>query len=409
MFSNTQVGVFTVTVRVDMSGNEEEPWWLTSVYGPKSNEEKTLFLEELEAIRDACAGPWVVAGDFNLILEETDKNNARINRRNMLGFRRVVDRLELRDIHLLGRLFTWNNECHNSTLVKLDRVLISVDWEDRFPNCFLQALSSEGSDHCPLLLQSNAAIFSKSRFHFESFWPKLEGYMEAVSQGWSCTDDTSDPFCRLDSMFRNTARHLQSWADKKIGNVRLQLILAKELILRYDRAQETRALSDEEQEFRKQLKVLCLSLASLERTIARHRSRMLPLREGDASTKFFHLHATYRRRKNHIISLQLGDNTAYDQQDKAEMLHSYFTDILGTEFARPHTLDLRALGIEQRNLDVLDLPFTEDELWSVIKELKPDKAPSPDGFTIAFYQTAWPIIKSDIMVAFTAFYAVRRR
>jgi hypothetical protein len=47
------------------------------------------------------------------------------------------------------------------------------------------------------------------------------------------------------------------------------------------------------------------------------RSRMLQLREGDASAKFFHLHATYRRRKNHIVSLQLGDNTAFSQDDKA--------------------------------------------------------------------------------------------
>lgn len=76
-------------------------------------------------------------------------------------------------------------------------------------------------------------------------------------------------------MFRNTAKHLQSWADKKIGNVSLQLILAKELILRFDVAQETRVLSDAELEFRRELEKLYLSLASLERTIARQRSRML--------------------------------------------------------------------------------------------------------------------------------------
>jgi hypothetical protein len=189
-------------------------------------------------------------------------------------------------------------------------------------------------------------------------------------------------------MFRNMAKHLQSWADKKIDNVSLQLILAKELILRFDVAQETRVLSDAELEFRRELEKLYLSLASLERTIARQRSRMLQLSEGDASTKFFHLHATYRRRKDHIVSLQLGNNTAFTQDDKTEMLHSYFSDILGTEFSRPHTLDLQALGIEQLDLSALDLPFTEEEIWWVIKELKPDKAPGPDGFTAAFYQTA---------------------
>ena len=54
-----------------MSG--EQPWWLTTVYGPQEDADKVLFLEELEAIRDDCQGPWVVAGDFNLILDPADR------------------------------------------------------------------------------------------------------------------------------------------------------------------------------------------------------------------------------------------------------------------------------------------------------------------------------------------------
>jgi exonuclease III len=99
----------------------------TSVYGPQADGDKALFMDELEAIRDACSGPWAVLGDFNLILDAADKNNARINRRNMGMFRRVVDRLKLCDMHLHGRLYTWSNERANPTLVKLDRLLASLD------------------------------------------------------------------------------------------------------------------------------------------------------------------------------------------------------------------------------------------------------------------------------------------
>lgn len=60
-----------------MSG--EQPW-LTTVYGPQDDADKVLFLEELEAIRYDSQGPSVVAGDFNLILDPTDKNNTRVNR-----------------------------------------------------------------------------------------------------------------------------------------------------------------------------------------------------------------------------------------------------------------------------------------------------------------------------------------
>lgn len=65
------------------------------------------------------------------------------------------------------------------------------------------------------------------------------------------------------------AKELQGWSSRKIDNVKEQLLLAREVVFQLDRAQDTRVLSDEETELRKQLKGLCLGLASLERTIAR--------------------------------------------------------------------------------------------------------------------------------------------
>nr|TKW10689.1 hypothetical protein SEVIR_6G182800v2 [Setaria viridis] len=135
----------------------------------------------MEAIRDACPGAWLIIGDFNLILEESNKNNARINRRNLRNFRHTVAMLELLDLHLHARSYTWSNEQDSPILIKLDHALVSVDWEEQFPNCFLQALSSDASDHCPLLLCTSAAYHPKLHFHFDCFWLKLEGYKDAIT------------------------------------------------------------------------------------------------------------------------------------------------------------------------------------------------------------------------------------
>jgi hypothetical protein len=44
-------------------------WWITVVYGPQDDAAKVAFLNELRNIRAVCPGPWLLCGDFNLILK----------------------------------------------------------------------------------------------------------------------------------------------------------------------------------------------------------------------------------------------------------------------------------------------------------------------------------------------------
>lgn len=57
---------------------------------------------------------------------------------------------------------------------------------------------------------------------------------------------------------RNVAKELQSWSAKHNGNIKLQLLEARETILWLDQAQELRTLSDVEIQLRKELKHKCL-------------------------------------------------------------------------------------------------------------------------------------------------------
>jgi hypothetical protein len=118
------------------------------------------------------------------------------------------------------------------------------------------------------------------------------------SVGWSATLYHVDPFRALDFKFRSVAKALKSWSSRRIGSVRFQLALTREVILGLDTAEESRTLSDEERRLRNELKFKCLGLASLNRTIIRQRSKLLYLAEGDANTNFFHLQACHQKRKN---------------------------------------------------------------------------------------------------------------
>ena len=117
---------------------------------------------------------------------------------------------------------------------------------------------------------------------------------------------------------KRIARQLMSWSDKKARCVKLQLMIAREVVLRLDIAMESRQLSGDERALHAKIKQAHLGLASLERTMARQRAKVAWLVEGDANTTFFHQHASYRCQKNVIRSLQVGGAVVTDHAAMAE-------------------------------------------------------------------------------------------
>ena len=68
-----------------------------------------------------------------------------------------------------------------------------------------------------------------------------------------------------------------------------------------------------------------------------------------------------------------------------ELAAEHFTELMGTPVARAHSLDLNTLNLPPIELERPETPFSEEEIWDVIKHLPPDKEPVPDGFSARFY------------------------
>jgi hypothetical protein len=159
-------------------------------------------------------------GDFNLIYRAEDKNNGNLNRAMMGRFRRLLNELNLKELPLLGRKYTWSNERSSPTLVRLDRVFHTADWETLYPNSVLQSSASLISDHCPLLLGLHELVQGKRRFHFESFWTRMEGFMDEVQQSWLQPLEGCCPLQRFAGKLMRLSKHLHSWSQKKVGNIK---------------------------------------------------------------------------------------------------------------------------------------------------------------------------------------------
>jgi hypothetical protein len=174
-----------------------------------------------------------------MIYQATDKSNGWLDRRTnekISVIRSFISRAQLQEVDLIWWHFTWSSVRDALTMERLDRVLASIDWFHQFPNHCLKALSSDCLDHCPLLLLLDAVSRAKRWFRFESFWVKIPGFVEVVEQAWLQPIVNVDPFWLLDYKLRHVAKAMQQWSGTKIGSLRLQLAMAREVILRLDEA-----------------------------------------------------------------------------------------------------------------------------------------------------------------------------
>ena len=68
--------------------------------------------------------------------------------------------------------------------------------------------------------------------------------MQTVQDAWSLVPREGKPYVVLDAKPRAVAKSLKKWSDHWIGNVKLQIGIAMEVILRSDKAMETRVLTE---------------------------------------------------------------------------------------------------------------------------------------------------------------------
>ena len=126
-------------------------------------------------------------------------------------------------------------------------------------------------------------------------------------------------------------------------------------------------------------------------------------------TQFFYTKASINYRHNHIAVLQNDDQVEVsDHAGKAAILLETYKKRLGTSQKTSTHLDLVSLFGQRQNSDIFDkleLPFTEEEIDAVVKDLPTDKSPGPDGFNNEFLKSCWDIIKGDVLKFIYDFHA----
>jgi hypothetical protein len=101
--------------------------------------------------------------------------------------------------------------------------------------------------------------------------------------------------------------------------------------------------------------------------MARQRAWTRHLGEVDACTKYFHLQACHRRRKNYLLTITHEGLTFSEEQAKAGVVYSYYNAIIGTPLLRQHRINLGVLQLPSLDLAELALPFSPAKVEAAVR------------------------------------------
>lgn len=200
--------------------NGGSPCCFTNVYVPNHYSLRDDLWEELYAIRGMWhVLPWELCGDFNVARRREEKKNCRRTSLSMLDFNDFIIFHELIDLPLKGSRFTWTSGEDNPILCRLDRFLITPDFEQKFPLSTQTALSRPISDHLPLILDTVDASLGPSPFRFEAMWFLVPGFLEKFQAWWNSLTFSRSPSSTLWFKLEALKKILSKWNREDLGNL----------------------------------------------------------------------------------------------------------------------------------------------------------------------------------------------
>lgn len=247
-------------------------------------------------------GGW---GDFNVCRYENERHNCVTRSRAMRGFSEIIQDLGIIDLPLQGAYYTWSRGEDLYQASRIDRFLISPEWNECFKVVKQVALPRVILDHKPLLLENGDWKMNPSYFKFENMWLQVDGFMKKIEEWWGSYDLNGSPDFILTQKLRLLKKDITIWNKEVFGKVEIRKSKILDELMELEQLTENRVQSMEETSKMLALKLELEQLVRAEGVSWTRKSRCLWLKEGDKNTKFFQRIANSHRISNCIDRLML--------------------------------------------------------------------------------------------------------
>ena len=194
---------------------------------------------------------------------------------------------------------------------------------------------------------------------------------------------------------QSLAGNLEGWSRTTFGHVQKEI---RELTRQLEDLREDQSRIGPTHE---EIKIVdrLVELRFREETMWRQRSRVQWLAEGDKNTRFFHLRASQRKKKNKISGLKKPDGaTTTDDAEMAQLTTNFYRDLYHSEgqTEMQPVLDVLPSKVTSPMNEKLISEIKQSEVKTALFQMFPTKAPGPDGFPAHFFQRHWEMCGEEV-------------
>jgi hypothetical protein len=229
-------------------------------------------------------------------------------------------------------------------------------------------------------------------------WLHHQDFVGNVRNWWGGYDFKGSPSDILASKLKALKEDIKKWKKECFGDIRIKKLELMQELQRLEGKENQGMLTAEERSYRLSTEAELEKTLLLDEVSWCQKSRVQWLKEGDKNTKFFQRTANANRRNNYIERLQYGDQQWRSETKIRDGIVGFYQ---GLYFERE---DWRLVlgGVEFNTIDSaeatqLEGPFSEEEVVTALNQMSVEKAPGPDGYTIAFYKQCWDIVKMEVL------------
>ncbi|KAK9715370.1 hypothetical protein RND81_06G160600 [Saponaria officinalis] len=371
-------------------------FFLSIVYGFNTRAGRQALWEELGGFARSCRLPWILMGDFNVVLHNSEKRGVnQVDHGSMADFLDCCQMADIMDLPYRGRMFTWCNKqlSVDRTWCKLDRVMGNRLWFQAGLDVAVDFLEPGISDHSPALVSfTSGTKLKKKQFKYLNGWSAHQGFLELIKDNWFKGIRGTKMFC-LTERLKAIKGVLKELHSQHFIHISQWVIEARSALHGVQRLLSddpgSVVLMEQEQELLR--KFLLLQRAEL--SFLKQRSKIRDVQFNDDNTAYFHAKVREHVCRNKVSSISFNGCLLTEDEAIGEAFVSYYSSLLGQ--AQPvgdfWEVNMSGARLSDDMHYQLIHPLLDSEVKEALFSIDDDKAPGLDGFTSGFFKHTWDV------------------